>query len=279
MKNNTITKLRCGTTANYIVESSLIRYENEYTATNFSLKYVERGVENYNIDNKWHNLSANNFMVVNPGQAVELNVKSSAEVLGHCYFFDIQLLSQIKYAYQKTIVENLDHIEIDNTCDLFLNIPTSSKGTLFHNCLNRTFYQELIAPEQRLDFLISLAENLVIHATSITKNIGQLESNKKMTRLELYRRIQMGRHFIHDNYRRSIALSDMARAANLSEFYFHRNFRKFFGATPHNYLKRIRMDQARLLFERKEYTLTEVADLCGFNDPKYFSKVYRKWRN
>jgi AraC-like DNA-binding protein len=58
--------------------------------------------------------------------------------------------------------------------------------------------------------------------------------------------------------------------------YFHRRFRSTFGLTPHEYMLRRRMDLARHLLGDPALRVAEVAEAVGYDNPFYFSRVFRR---
>lgn len=53
--------------------------------------------------------------------------------------------------------------------------------------------------------------------------------------------------------------------------------KKEFGCTPNNYITEKRIDHAyKLLKENPELNISEIAYRCGFSDPKYFSRCFKK---
>ena len=43
-----------------------------------------------------------------------------------------------------------------------------------------------------------------------------------------------------------------------------------------SYLNSLRIKRAKSLMDKKESSISDIAAACGFNDPLYFSKVFRK---
>lgn len=276
-RHNELKKWEDASSLNYIVASRLKQFARKQVADNFSIKSVTKGVEQYTINGIMHEVVRNNFLIVNPGQEVALEVDHASAVKGTCFFLDAKLVEQIQFSSAHSVDANLDQIDPDLAQITFSNIPIHA----FHTALNQ-FLQGSVAYEewtshQLKDFLILIAEKLVQHQYHTISQLDQLEGTKTVTRHELYKRIQQGRQYIHDNYSASIALSEMAKACNLSEYYFHRNFRQYFQLTPHQYLTIIRMKQAKSFLDSGKYSKKEVALKCGFQDQKYFHKAYKKW--
>ena len=72
-------------------------------------------------------------------------------------------------------------------------------------------------------------------------------------------------------------LDSMAEAAGLARTRFGYYCHKLKNMTPNEYLTRLRVDAAkRLLRERREMKLTDVALECGFGSGQYFATVFRR---
>ena len=52
--------------------------------------------------------------------------------------------------------------------------------------------------------------------------------------------------------------------------------RTLYGMTPNELISRIRIQAAEELLRQTSATVFEIAYRTGFNDPKYFSRVYKK---
>ena len=65
-------------------------------------------------------------------------------------------------------------------------------------------------------------------------------------------------------------------AVGLSKYHLTRKFKTATGITPVEYLTIIRCQNAQRLLMKNIYTVSEVAELCGFESPSYFSKIFKK---
>ncbi|MGP4079186.1 response regulator [Pseudalkalibacillus sp. R45] len=82
--------------------------------------------------------------------------------------------------------------------------------------------------------------------------------------------------YIKKHYSRSIRVQDVARAVNLSENYFSYLFTKETGITFTQFIQETRISKAKELLRNPQYHWNEVGERVGFEDPKYFSKVFKK---
>jgi len=89
------------------------------------------------------------------------------------------------------------------------------------------------------------------------------------------RRLCRSRDYLAANLDQAVCLSDAAREAALSQFHYHRMFHRAFGETPHEFLTRRRIDQAKQLLARDQLPVTEVCFAVGYESLGTFSARFR----
>jgi transcriptional regulator GlxA family with amidase domain len=72
-----------------------------------------------------------------------------------------------------------------------------------------------------------------------------------------------------------LALETLAREAGLSPFHFLRTFEDLTGATPHQYLRRLRLRRAALRLLSSPSKVLDVALDSGFGDVSNFNRAFR----
>lgn len=74
-----------------------------------------------------------------------------------------------------------------------------------------------------------------------------------------------------------VRLNDLARVARISPFHFHRVFQALVGETPADFVKRLRLDKALGLMNRKPVmSLTSIALRCGFSSSSDFTRSFKQ---
>ncbi len=81
--------------------------------------------------------------------------------------------------------------------------------------------------------------------------------------------------YIQYNYASNIGVADIARYVGISRSQLYRAFLQDFGVSPHAYLQTYRINEACSLLRDPAYSVAEVAGSVGFNDPLYFSRVFK----
>jgi AraC family transcriptional regulator len=74
----------------------------------------------------------------------------------------------------------------------------------------------------------------------------------------------------------SISVSELATECRLSSSHFSRAFKQTTGMTPHSWLTRMRVEQAKELLQETDIELVDIALTCGFADQSHFSRVFSR---
>ncbi len=82
--------------------------------------------------------------------------------------------------------------------------------------------------------------------------------------------------WLHENHASPINLADVAEEFSLSQRTLNRRFKEATGITPTGWLLRLRMETARDLLTSTNLEVGDIALRCGFQDPGYFNRVFRK---
>lgn len=90
-------------------------------------------------------------------------------------------------------------------------------------------------------------------------------------------RIKKMMEYIHQHYQGTITLNLIAESVNISEREALRCFQKILHLSPIAYVMKFRISKASELLRLSDHSITEVSSLCGFNDPSYFTKVFKDY--
>ena len=66
---------------------------------------------------------------------------------------------------------------------------------------------------------------------------------------------------------------------NMSRTSFYNKLKALTGQSPADYIRDFRLNTAAQLLQKKKYSITEVAEMTGFCDSKYFREVFKKHFN
>lgn len=83
-------------------------------------------------------------------------------------------------------------------------------------------------------------------------------------------------NYIKEYYVGKLSLEEIAAKMNLTPEYLSRLFTKEVGKSFSDYIKEYRIDKARKLLLNEKVKIYEVAEKVGYNDPKYFCKIFKE---
>ena len=82
---------------------------------------------------------------------------------------------------------------------------------------------------------------------------------------------------MHNHFNRQISLDELAAAAYTSKRTFLRKFKKATGGIPPmEYLLNLRLQHAEKMLYSTDYSISEIAIMCGFCDSSHFSKCFTR---
>ena len=92
-------------------------------------------------------------------------------------------------------------------------------------------------------------------------------------------RINRSVEYLQMHYRNSdLTIREIAAQSFISEVHFRKLFKEKFGMSPQKYIVQLRMKYAIDMMSAGIFTLNEIAFMSGYNDYKYFSSSFRKYK-
>lgn len=73
-----------------------------------------------------------------------------------------------------------------------------------------------------------------------------------------------------------LTIEKFAQKLGLGRTVFYQKLKSIIGLSPVDFIREIRIKRAVQLIDSGEYNFSQVAYMTGFNDPKYFSKCFKK---
>ncbi len=91
-----------------------------------------------------------------------------------------------------------------------------------------------------------------------------------------YQQIVNGIRFIEENYSKKITIKEAADTCFMSESYFRKLFSAYMGMSPIKYISELRLKKAEELLQSGLFSMSEIAEEVGIDNPSYFSWFYKK---
>lgn len=84
--------------------------------------------------------------------------------------------------------------------------------------------------------------------------------------------------YMQHHYMNPIQITELAHRLGFNRSYFYSLFKKHMKVSPKQYLLNLRIARACELMKHTDLNIAEIARSTGFDDPLYFSKVFKKER-
>lgn len=88
--------------------------------------------------------------------------------------------------------------------------------------------------------------------------------------------IRKALELIDENFSKDISLNEISESLNISSYYFSKLFKDETGEGFVEYLTRKRVERAKEMLKDPERSIKEVGCDCGYSDPNYFSRIFKK---
>ncbi len=88
--------------------------------------------------------------------------------------------------------------------------------------------------------------------------------------------IKRAKEYMREHQAEKISLGNVARAVNMSSFYFCKMFKKVTGINFTDYLSRVRIERAQNLLLNPNLRVSEIAFEVGFQSLTHFNRVFKK---
>lgn len=82
--------------------------------------------------------------------------------------------------------------------------------------------------------------------------------------------------YMKNNYSEDLSVKDLANMNNVTENQLFYAFSKYADLGPGEYLLRHRLNKASELLIHTEFNIKEIAEMVGYEDPLYFSRIFKK---
>ena len=88
--------------------------------------------------------------------------------------------------------------------------------------------------------------------------------------------VEAAKEYVRENYGEKLTLAAIASKIGISQGYLSSVFKKQTGGNLNDYINQMKIEKAKELLEKHEYMMYEISDMLGFENPSYFSKVFKK---
>lgn len=106
--------------------------------------------------------------------------------------------------------------------------------------------------------------------------VSRLDISEKRISSYIQNEIEEATYYFNEHYNTDINIEEYAAKRHMSTSWFIRNFKHYNGVTPMHYILTMRIANAQSLLKSTSYNVTEIASIVGYDNPLYFSRLFKK---
>lgn len=224
----------------------------------YLIHYVDSGQGTFVTKNRTYDVCKGDGFLIYPGEVVTYG--AAEDDPWHCYWVGFHGLNTLPYLEQGGLTE---------------------ENRLFHFDDDRLLLDNLTAiidasSDPSVPYIKGLGL-LYIFFSLLTEQHNMNHNFKKNSNQENTHVLQAV-HYMQHHYMNPIKIAELARRLGFNRSYFCSIFKKHMKVPPKQYLLNIRIARACELMKHSDLNMAEIARSTGFDDPLYFSKVFKKQR-
>jgi AraC-like DNA-binding protein len=249
--------------------------------SDFSIRMVTRGNEEYRLNNKTINVFPGYFLVLNDGTSYQRKIYTD----GPSNTFSVQFSKKFLADYNRSLVCDdtaLMDMPFDNANKppVFYETLYPFKNDLMFNLLHlkdhfdKKVNNELLINEYLYHSLLLFYQ---VQHKEVLVNSGRLNFVKPGTRTELFKRLNNVKDYVISNCNQAISIEELSKVACLSECHLYKLFKELYHCSPHQYLLKVRLNKAKSLLNDTNYPINEIVGMVGFENASSFIRLFKKF--
>jgi len=138
--------------------------------------------------------------------------------------------------------------------------------------LKKTDYSTLELKKDMLEII-----NLIHREINVDKIEISSDTSDRIVTNSLQTLIEKIEQYLKNGYSQEIDIGEVARKFNMSPSYMRRLFKAIYGRSPMEYVTDLRIENAKKLLLLTDYKIAYIANIIGYNDFFYFSRIFKKY--
>ncbi len=221
----------------------------------FQLLYIASGKAHFHFDGREEIVTAGHMVLYRPKEPQKYEYYGEDQTEVYWVHFTGGNVTNILRSYGLTQDKKVFY------CGSGIEYQTIFRNMIHELQMCRADYESMLEMYLRQIFIMIHRYFLT---TTRTENAHVVEEIDKAT---LY---------FNEHYNEDISIDEYAENNHVSVSWFIRNFKHCTGITPMQYILSKRIYNAEILLQDPTYNITEIAQIVGYNNPLYFSRIFKK---
>jgi AraC-like DNA-binding protein len=136
--------------------------------------------------------------------------------------------------------------------------------------LKKAYFSGKVVSQKQHDSAVKLLSIFAQHLAMLSNQVFIQQENSEPPV------ITKARAYIHEHQTEELSLGQVAKAVNMSSYYFCKTFKKIIGINFTDYVARVRIEKSKNLLLNPNLRVSEIAFEVGFQSLTHFNRVFKK---
>ena len=260
----------------FVVRFDAGTFPKKLALTSYSVFWCPTGRQTLRLGGQSYTIGQEYFLLVNPGEEVRLDSPATDTTV---------FLANVNDSAVKELFEDLRA----SSRTLLRGPGFDSWPVRFESCVrfgNGHITPVLDAIRKAADLglqdanwiskQLQILVELLLYDEYVRNGTASLSTSSNRSRV-LISRLKQARQYIDGHYASNIEIQSLAKQVCVSHHHFIREFRKYYGETPYQYLINRRLDAAlKLIRSNEKPPVSEICNAVGFNSTDSFYRAFRR---
>jgi len=240
--------------------------ENYHCHDHPEMAFVLSGEGKYHIEGEMYDVKEGDLLILNPGIRHQAIMSQDSEVPTTEFFVGFSDVQIPGYPRNYIPIPEGGHI---------LHTSGELRQRIFRIC-SAMETENTVCREGRYFMLKAYLMQLILLVIREQCDPGTQSNGYAFESVNKKYVVEQVLNYLEDHYAEKISLDRIAGNMYLSPFYISRIFKSETGDTPIRHLINIRLERAKELLQREQYSVQEIAAMVGYEDAYHFSKLFKK---
>ena len=221
----------------------------------YQLLYIASGKGHFKFGDVWHTVTKGNMILFRPKESMD-------------YYYRKEDKTDVYWIHFTGSESNrlLSLLNVPEDKNIFYSGVSPDYSRIYEQLirelqLKRTNYKEMLSLLLRQLFIL----------------INRYSKEDCLQGIDVANEIEKAIHYFNENYTSDISIEAYAKEHAISKNWFIRCFKQIMKVTPMQYIISLRISSAKNLLENSDKAITEIANAVGYDNPLYFSRIFRKF--
>lgn len=221
----------------------------------FQLLYIASGKAHFHFDGKEEIVTAGHMVLYHPKEPQKYEYYGEDQTEVYWVHFTGGNVTNILRSYGLTDDKKVFY------CGSSLEYKGIFRNMIYELQMCKDNYTEMVELYLRQLFIM-------LHRYFLTTS--------KLDNVRIVEEMDKAAAYFNEHYSEDISIDKYAEDCHVSVSWFIRNFKHCTGFTPMQYILSKRIYNAEMLLRDPTYNITEIAGIVGYDNPLYFSRIFKK---